>query len=80
MNTVMVCSNQRAGFAQYNLYVMEVDQGNRNCYNCEEFRYLARNCRSRGTENRIGKESRLEYRQRRMIKRRNEDNTNLNGD
>ena len=49
-------------------------------YNCEGFRYLARNCRSRGTENRIEKGSRLEYGQRRMIKRRNEDNTNLNGD
>jgi len=27
-NVVMVCSNQRAGFAQYNLYAMDVNKRN----------------------------------------------------
>ena len=40
-------------------YVMDVDR-ERNCYNCKEFGYLARNCRNRGTENRIGKGRREE--------------------
>jgi len=33
----------------------------RNCYNCEGFRHIARNCRNKGIENRIRKERRLEY-------------------
>jgi len=60
-SVVMVCSNQRAGFAQQNLYTMEVDRSNRNCYSCGEFGHLARNCRNRRTENRIGKGIRLKY-------------------
>jgi len=40
---------------------MDVDWGNRNCYNCRGFGYLARNCRNRGTGNRIGEGRRLEY-------------------
>ena len=55
---------------------------NRNCYNCERFGYLARNCRNRGAGNRIGKGRKLEYgrnRQRRIIEGENNEN-NLNGD
>jgi len=54
MNTVIVCPNQRVVFVQCNPYAIEVDRGNRNCYNCEGFGHLTRNCRNRGTENRIG--------------------------
>ena len=55
---------------------MEVDKGNRNCYNCRDFDYIARNCKNRGTEGKIGEERRLEYRngnnrQKRMIEERN---------
>ena len=60
-SVVMVCSNQRAWFAQQNLYAMEVDRSNRNCYSCGGFGHLARNCRNRRTENRIGKGIRLKY-------------------
>jgi len=59
---------------------MDVDQRNRNCYNCEGFGHLARNCRNKGIENRIG-ERRLEYvqnnRQRLRIEKGNGQN-NLN--
>ena len=65
-SVVMVCSNQRAWFAQQNLYAMEVDRSNRNCYSCEGFGYLARNCRNRRTENRIGKKIRLKYGQKNL--------------
>jgi len=58
---------------------MNMDQENRNCYNCRVFGHLARNCRNRGTGNRMGKEKRLKYGQRRMIERENKDNNNLNG-
>jgi len=78
MNAVMMYSNQRVGFAQYNLYAMDIDRGNRNCYSCGEFGYLVRNCRNR--ENRIGDRRRLEYRERRMIERGNRQDNNLNGD
>jgi len=44
-----------------NLYVMEVDQGNRNCYNCGEFGHIAKYCRNWRTGNRITKEKKLEY-------------------
>ena len=65
-SVVIVCSNQRAWFAQQNLYAMEVDRSNRNCYSCEGFGYLARNCRNRRTENRIGKKIRLKYGQKNL--------------
>jgi len=55
-NIVMVCPNQRVGFAQCNPYAIEVDRRNRNCYNCRRFGYLVRNCRNRETGNRIGKQ------------------------
>ena len=62
MNVVMMHSQQRVGFTQHNPYTMEVDRRkNRNCYNCRGFRHLVRNCRNRGTENRIGNGRRLEY-------------------
>ena len=38
-----------------------MDRGNRNCYNCGGFGYLARNCRNRGMGDKIGKSRRLEY-------------------
>jgi len=50
---------------------MKVDKENRNCYNCGGFGHLARNCMNRGIENRIGKERRLEYRQRLAIEGNN---------
>jgi len=41
---------------------MDINRRERkNCYNCGEFRHMARNCRNRGTENRIGEGRRLEY-------------------
>ena len=40
---------------------MDIDKRHRNCYNCEVFGYLARNCRNRRIGDRIGKGRRLEY-------------------
>jgi len=62
---------------------MDMNRGNRNCYSCGGFGYLARNCRNRRTENRIGEGRRLEYKQENnrqilMIKEGNGLN-NLNG-
>ena len=71
----MVCLNQRAEFVQHNLYTIDVDCGNRNCYSYEGFEHLSRN---REIEERVGEERRLEYGQR-MIKGGNGQNNNLNG-
>ena len=66
-NIVIVCFNQRAEFAPHNLYAIDVDQENRNCYSCGGFGYLARNCKNRRIENKIEKSRRLEYKQRLRI-------------
>jgi len=59
---------QGAGFPQRNPYAMDVNRReNRNCYTCEGFGHLARNCRNRGMTNR-----RMEVDQ--------EINNNLNGE
>jgi len=50
---VMVYLNQWARFEFCNLYVIEMNQENRNYYNCGSFEYLARNCRSRRIRGRI---------------------------
>jgi len=82
-NTVMMCPNQRAGFTQYNLYAIDTNQENRNCYSCGEFGHLVRNCRNRGMENRTRERRKLEYgqnnEQKLMIKGGN-GQSNLNGD
>ena len=81
MNTEIVCSNQRAGFASHNSYAMDVNRENRNCYNCKGFGHFERNCRNRGIKNKIGEERRLEYRERRIIEGGNrQNNSNLNGE
>jgi len=62
---------------------MDVDWRNRNYYNCEEFDHMARNCRNRGTGNRIGEGRRLEYRQnngQRLMIEENNRQCNLNGE
>jgi len=46
-NTVMVNPQQRAGFSQRNLYTIDVDRNNRNCYACGGFKHIVRNCRNR---------------------------------
>jgi len=61
-DAVMVCPQQRVGFAPKKPYTMNVDRRKRrNCYSCRGFEHLARNCRNRRTENRIGEGRRLEY-------------------
>ena len=60
----MVCPNQRAKFALYNSYAMNLNRRNKNCYNCKDFRHLARNCSNRGTRNKIRESRRLKYRNR----------------
>jgi len=52
---------------------------NQNCYNYRRFGHLARNCRNRRTENRMGNGRRLEYGQRLRIERGN-GQENLNGE
>ena len=42
-NVVITCSNQRTVFTPYNLYVIDVNRRNRNCYSCRGFGYLTRN-------------------------------------
>ena len=66
IEVVMVHSQQRAGFAQRNLYAMDVDRNNKNCYACRGFGHLARHCRNR----RMGMNRRMKC----------EENSNLNGD
>ena len=62
---------------------MDVNRGNKNCYNCGRFGYLARNCKNNGTGERIREKKRLKYGsknngQRRMIKEGNRQNQNNN--
>jgi len=84
MDIVIVCPQQRIGFAQRNLYAINVDRG-RNCYACREFGHIAWHCRSRGVWNRIGEGRRLEYRssknsrQRRTEGRNEQNNLNREG-
>ena len=60
---------------------MEVDRRkNRNCYNCGEFRYLAKNYKNREMENKIGEGRRLEYEQRERIERNYGQIDNLKGE
>ena len=82
----MMYLNQRVGFVpQQDPCVMEVDRGNKNCYNCRGFGYLVRNCRNRGIGGRIGEGRKLEYengnnRQKRMTEEENGQTSNLNGE
>jgi len=48
---------------------MNMDQENRNCYNCRGFGHLARNYRNRRTGGRIGKGRKLEYEQKLRIEK-----------
>ena len=80
INAVMVCPNQGVGLAQRNLYAIEVDRRNQNCYNCRKFGYLASNCRNRGGGNRIGDGRRLEYGQRSKSEENGQSNLNGKGD
>ena len=51
---------RQMGSPRMDPYVMDMDKG-RNCYNCEGFGHLVRDCKNRETEKRIGKGRRLEY-------------------
>jgi len=66
IEVVIVPSQQRADFAQRNLYAMDVDRNNKNCYACRGFGHLERHCRNR----RMGMNRRMKC----------EENSNLNGD
>jgi len=72
-NTAVRNLRRQIGPPRRDSYAMDVDR-ERNCYNCEGFRHLARNCRNRGTRNRIGERRRLEYGNRRMIEKKDEQN------
>ena len=41
-------------------FAMEVDQ-ERNCYTCEGFGHMARNCRNQGQRRRVAENRRVEY-------------------
>jgi len=60
-NIVMVYLNQWAVLVLHNSYAIKVDYKNRNYYNCGRFGHLARNCKNRRIEDRIGKGRRLKY-------------------
>ena len=68
-NAVMTCPNQRAGFASCHPYAMNMDQENRNYYNCGGFGHLARNYRNRRTGGKIRKGRKLEYEQKLRIEK-----------
>ena len=56
-NAVMVCPQQKVGFAQQNPYAMNVyRRKNWNCYNCGRFGYLARNYKIGEQETELGME------------------------
>ena len=78
-STVMVYSNQQAGLVSCNLYAMNINQGNRNCYNYRRFEHLTRNCRNTGTRDRIKKGRRLEYKENKERKMIENKQNNLNG-
>jgi len=59
---------------------MEVDRSNRNCYSCGGFGHLARNCRNKGIEDKIGDGRRLEYEQRLRSEENGQSNLNGEGD
>ena len=73
-NAVIVCPNQQAGFVFHNIYAINIDRGNRNCYNYIRFGHLIRNCRNQEIEGRIEERRRLEY------GNRNNEQSNLNGE
>ena len=59
---------------------MNVDRGNKNCYNCGRFGYLARNCRNRKIRGRIGESKKLEYRENKQRVENRQNNLNGDGD
>ena len=75
MNIVMVYLNQQAVLVPHNPYAIKVNYKNRNYYNCGRFGHLARNCKNRRIEGRIGKGRRLKYRGNNRLY-----NNNLNKD
>jgi len=60
-NIIIVHPNQQAVFMLCNIYTMDIDRRNMNCYNYGRFGHLARNCKNRRIGGRIGKDRRLEY-------------------
>jgi len=61
-NVVIVYSNQQTGFVLWwDPYTMEVDCGNKNCYNYRDFRHMVRHYGNRRIRGRIGEERRLKY-------------------
>ena len=46
INVIMVYSQQQVVFVpRYNLYIIDINR-RKNCYNCEGFRHMARNCKN----------------------------------